>query len=568
MNLQNDDDYGRSGLRMPTVILAASAAIFVVLAIVLAANGVGKKKSKPVTQNTTATQTQETYEDVQEKDTLTAADLDFWDMYNDPEKVASISSGADGNRKEELEEREAQMSGPKEEVNKTEEETGPENDGNHTKVTHIDGSEEWVAINSSLKLNTYDDTYFQKSNGILGYYINGKKTTKTGVDISQYTTEVGWNTLVNEVDFVMIRVGARGYDSGQLISDSKFVDHVVGATKAGIPIGLYFSSQATTEAEAKEEVKLILSQITAAQTAIANANTTNTNNQSNSNTSGTNNNTNTNSNSTANNNNNSGNYSTPTNLVRGIPILNSAYSQSASDGTNTTYMYADGTAVTTYSNGDIVTAYSNGGMTTNHSDGSLEKKDNAGNTIKIDSNGNYSITNSSGNVTGSGITYTTTGLTSFQVVNNIPNNTTVTTVSNTTTATNNTPSVNTSTGHNGVLALNISYPIAIDMHLIANDTSRIEKLSAADRSAIIKAFCTEIKAAGYSPLIYGDKEMLLTKLNLSVLGGYDIWLGNEGDIPDYPYLCTMWKYDTTGRMIKSLNGDYGLNLCFVDYATR
>jgi len=560
MNLQEDnDDYGRSGLRMPTVILVASAAIFVVLAIVLLANGIGKNnKKKPYTNTNTEVVEESATEE--EKDTRTASDLNFWDMYSDPEKVSQISSNDDTRRKEELEEREALMNGPVEEEPE-EEEIGPENDGKHTLVTHADGSSEWVAINSSLKLNTYEDTAFEKANGIVGYYINGKKTTKTGVDISQYTTEIGWDTLSSEVDYVMIRVGARGYDSGKIIADTKFIDNVCNATKSGIPFGVYFSSQAITTEEAKEELNYVLSQLTAAQSAVlnmsANSNTNTTNNNSNN----TNNSTTNNSTST-----NSSNISTTTNLVMGIPILSASFSKKASDGTNTTYMYTDGTAVTTYQTGEIVTAFSNGGMITNYSNGNVEKKDGAGNTITIDSKGNYTITNSSGTVTGSGTTTATTGLTSFQVVNDIPNNTTATVATNTTT--NNSNNTNTTNNSTGNYTFKVSYPIAIDMHLIANDTARIESLNSADRTTIIKTFCEGVKTAGYSTLVYGDKEMLLTKLNLAELNQYNIWVGNEGDIPDYPYLMTMWKYDTTGRLIKSLNGDYGISTCFIDYATR
>ena len=39
-----------------------------------------------------------------------------------------------------------------------------------------------------------------------------------------------------------------------------------------------------------------------------------------------------------------------------------------------------------------------------------------------------------------------------------------------------------------------------------NDTTRIETVSRADKTKITKAFLDTIEAAGYKPLLYGDKE--------------------------------------------------------------
>ena len=200
------------------------------------------------------------------------------------------------------------------------------------------------------------------------------------------------------------------------------------------------------------------------------------------------------------------------------------------------------------------------------------KKDRDGNTISIEPNGHYKVTNSIGNETASGTTNVTTGLDISSVgkstVSSLPETTSIT-PNNTTTTTGTAATTNANgTYPNGTYTFKLSYPIAIDMHLIDNDTSRTEKLSAADRTSIAKTFADNIRTNGYSPLIYGNKEMLLTKMNLAALGGYDIWVYNEGDLPDYPYLMTMWKYDTDSTLIKSLKGDYGVDVCFIDYATR
>ncbi len=53
---------------------------------------------------------------------------------------------------------------------------------------------------------------------------------------------------------MIIRIGYRGYGaSGTLVQDPMFEQHFTNARNAGLKVGVYFFSQATTEEEAKEE---------------------------------------------------------------------------------------------------------------------------------------------------------------------------------------------------------------------------------------------------------------------------------------------------------------------------
>lgn len=61
----------------------------------------------------------------------------------------------------------------------------------------------------------------------------------------------------------------------------------------------------------------------------------------------------------------------------------------------------------------------------------------------------------------------------------------------------------------------ITYPVAFDMSFVDNDTTRIETVSRADKTKITKAFLDTIEAAGYKPLLYGDKEWLIKEIDLS-----------------------------------------------------
>jgi GH25 family lysozyme M1 (1,4-beta-N-acetylmuramidase) len=86
-----------------------------------------------------------------------------------------------------------------------------------------------------------------------------------GIDVSQYqnVSAIDWAQVkASGIDFAFIRVGGRGYGSaGTLYNDSYYTKNVDGALAAGINVGLYIYSQATTEAEAVEEAQFILDRI-------------------------------------------------------------------------------------------------------------------------------------------------------------------------------------------------------------------------------------------------------------------------------------------------------------------
>ena len=60
------------------------------------------------------------------------------------------------------------------------------------------------------------------------------------------------------VEFVILRVGYRGWGTGKLVLDPKFAEYVKGAESVGIPIGVYFFTQAITNAEARAEANFTL----------------------------------------------------------------------------------------------------------------------------------------------------------------------------------------------------------------------------------------------------------------------------------------------------------------------
>ena len=98
-------------------------------------------------------------------------------------------------------------------------------------------------------------TYNFDSNGVL------QKTDGTyGIDVSKYQGKIDWNAVAAAgIKFAIIRCGYRGGLNGQLIEDPYYRTNIKGATAAGIKVGVYFFTQAVTEAEAVEEASMVLS---------------------------------------------------------------------------------------------------------------------------------------------------------------------------------------------------------------------------------------------------------------------------------------------------------------------
>ena len=80
-----------------------------------------------------------------------------------------------------------------------------------------------------------------------------------GIDVSSFQKEIDWAQVKEAgIEFVMIRVGFRGYgESGVLVEDKYAQANYQGAKEAGLKVGGYFFSQATTPEEAVEEADYV-----------------------------------------------------------------------------------------------------------------------------------------------------------------------------------------------------------------------------------------------------------------------------------------------------------------------
>lgn len=400
MKLPGEDEYVGTGLPVVYMVVGVSAFVLILLFAILKSNdkqNSGSNYLKEMQQQKAeiaAAETEaETLEEPERK--LRAEDLDFWDMYP-VEGTAETENGAaqfnmaeapqsaKATFTEKAKEVEAEEKARKEQSEAEMQEQAqndPSTDGRHTLITNRNGTEEWVMISPYLTKNTYDLTKMEEKAGLKRYMENGKKISYVGADISKQNGDINFNSMkAAGVDYVMIRLGGRGYGTGQISLDENFKKNIEGAVEAGLDVGVYFYSQAISQEEAVQEVNFVIQ--------------------------------------------------------------------------------------------------------------NLEP-----------------------------------------------------------------------------YKANVKYPIAFDMEFVANDSARIDGLSKEEKTDIAVSFLEGVKAAGYVPMIYGDKEWLIKEIDLTKLQSYDVWLAQEEDLPDYPYQYTMWQYSTEG-VLNGITGDANLNICFVGYSQR
>ena len=121
------------------------------------------------------------------------------------------------------------------------------------------------AMDNALGLkNIQPDWSSLKTNGSTKSYNDAKThvTARLGVDVSVHQGNIDWKKLKAQgVKFAMVRLGFRGYQTGQLALDKNFKKNVEGAKDAGLAVGVYCFSQAVNEAEAQEEAVYVLQHI-------------------------------------------------------------------------------------------------------------------------------------------------------------------------------------------------------------------------------------------------------------------------------------------------------------------
>ena len=107
-----------------------------------------------------------------------------------------------------------------------------------------------------IPTSSYEVKDFAEEENVVSY-LGGESTL--GVNLYAGTGEVDWQMLKESgIDFVMIRVGYRQNNTGNIVVDKQFEANLAGAESVGMPVGVYFYSKAITDAEAEEEAERVI----------------------------------------------------------------------------------------------------------------------------------------------------------------------------------------------------------------------------------------------------------------------------------------------------------------------
>ncbi|HAF25923.1 MAG TPA: hypothetical protein DCG85_01265 [Lachnospiraceae bacterium] len=262
-DLQNRNERQNGGAPMGLMTIGAIGVITLIVIAVLYANGTfDKPKAKPPVNEPDDLAVSSVSDDsVIAKDgeyplgqsDLVSDDLDFWNMYAEgkPEHQKIRDEQAvkyEENEKELLEEIEAK-----------EKEEDLSEGGIKTEVILPDGESQWIMINQTLKKNDYDYVGLVDEAPFKRYYSDGKRVSKQGLILKEDLGTINFETLKkNGIEFVIVRVGRRGYSTGEITEDNYAPEYIKAAYDAGLSVGVSFYSQAISPEEAVEEAGVVL----------------------------------------------------------------------------------------------------------------------------------------------------------------------------------------------------------------------------------------------------------------------------------------------------------------------
>ena len=121
--------------------------------------------------------------------------------------------------------------------------------GEWGKITY-NGTEGWINLQYVVP---YDDSHIDTSEYSVLWNV---------IDISKWQGNINWDKIAEtNINGVIIRIGLRGTATKELLTDEKFFEYYKGAINAGLHVGCYFYSAATTNEEAREEANYVVDMI-------------------------------------------------------------------------------------------------------------------------------------------------------------------------------------------------------------------------------------------------------------------------------------------------------------------
>ena len=109
-----------------------------------------------------------------------------------------------------------------------------------------------------------------------------------------------------------------------------------------------------------------------------------------------------------------------------------------------------------------------------------------------------------------------------------------------------------------------TYPVAFDWEVVDNEYARTNDISNEMLTSCTSVFCNTIRDAGYTPIIYQNAGTALSKLDLTKLTDYEMWLADHNSASGYYYDYRIWQFSSTGH-VPGITGDVDMNICFKPY---
>ena len=116
----------------------------------------------------------------------------------------------------------------------------------------------------------------------------------------------------------------------------------------------------------------------------------------------------------------------------------------------------------------------------------------------------------------------------------------------------------------------LSYPMAFDFEYDSVEFAS-EQGTAVDKelaSALVRAFCEEVKAGGYYPMVYANPNYLSAYFDADIPREYDIWLARWPRDPNPAVEPEgsggMWQYSSSGT-VAGIKGRVDMDAAYKDY---
>ena len=109
----------------------------------------------------------------------------------------------------------------------------------------------------------------------------------------------------------------------------------------------------------------------------------------------------------------------------------------------------------------------------------------------------------------------------------------------------------------------VTYPVVIDIEEVTDSDARTADMTQEQWTKNCIAFCEIIKAAGYTPMIYGNLKTFFIMLDMTQLEAYDKWFAYYDTPVYFPYEFTIWQYTDEGK-VDGISVDVDLNVGFYE----